>query len=179
MCALHVSLCLIFLLGGRIAGGSPFCCRIRHHGSSEHVVSVVHSVTQTNRLWFSILSMCILFSRTLLCLSACLYLQTHTQVHACALMRACTRAGGHRLRAFWLFFCLREAFLFLFRIYVDYSWIASLGAAAIATIMWSFQELHKLLFFEIELDRQQVSSPQGGEGGRDREGERKRGKGEI
>jgi hypothetical protein len=45
--------------------------------------------------------------------------------------------------------------------------------------MWSFQELHKLLFFEIELDRQQVSSPQGGEGGRDREGERKRGKGEI
>ena len=124
--------------------------------------------------------MCILFSLILLlCLSACLYLQTHTRVHARPLMPACTHAGGQQPRAFWLFFCLREAFLFFFRIYVDYSWIASLGAAAIATILWSFQELHKLLFFEIELDRQQVSSPQGGERGRDREGGEKSGKGEI
>ena len=122
----------------------------------------------------------ILFSLILLlCLSACLYLQTHTRVHARPLMPACTHAGGQQPRAFWLFFCLREAFLFFFRIYVDYSWIASLGAAAIATILWSFQELHKVLFFEIELDRQQVSSLQGGERGRDRESEKKSGKGEI
>ena len=81
-----------------------------------------------------------------------------TKLFARTLTRASTHAGGQRQHAFWLFFGLREALLFCFRVYVDHSWIASWAGAAMSALLYCFQELHTLLFFEIELDRPKVPS---------------------